>query len=214
VITAAVTKAVAPNCDASVWAPALAAAASEFEINTAARAAHWLAQVAHESGGLAKTVENLNYSPDGLMATFGRTRISREQADHLGRTKAHPADQTGIANVVYGGAWGRKNLGNVQDGDGGRFRGRGPLQITGRANFAKMGDALGLDLLTHPELLSRPDAGARSAGAFWKDRGLNALADADDIEAITRRINGGLTGLDRRQYLLGIARAALAEPVT
>jgi putative chitinase len=211
-ITAAVIKAVAPNCDALVWASALDAASTEFGINTAGRAAHWLAQVAHESGGLIRVVENLNYSPDGLMATFGPGRISVEQANRLGRTPGHPADQTGIANVVYGGAWGRKNLGNLQDGDGARYRGRGPIQITGRQNYSKIGDELGLDLLTHPELLARPDVGARAAGAFWRDHRLNALADADDVEAITRRINGGMLGLAHRQHLVEIARVALLEP--
>lgn len=214
-ITADVVALIAPNCDALVWAPALAAAAAEFEINTSLRAAHWLAQVAHESAGLTRLAENLNYAPAGLIATFGLKRISQADADRFGRTQAHTADQMGIANTVYGGAWGLKNLGNDPErGDGYAYRGRGPLQTTGRANYRKTGARLGIDLEASPGRLVEPAIGARAAGAFWLDHGLNALADTDDLEAITRKINGGLLGLDRRRYLLGIARAALAEPVT
>lgn len=104
---------------------------------------------------------------------------------------------------------GRKDLGNTRPGDGARYRGRGLIQVTGRHNYALASEALGLDLLTHPELLEDPDNAARSAGWFWKGHGLNELADQQLFSAITRRINGGLNGLDDRTALYHRALAAL-----
>ena len=93
---------------------------------------------------------------------------------------------------------GRKDLGNTQPGDGRRFLGRGLIQTTGRANYAECGKALGVDLLAHPELLETPEYAVRSACMFWLSRGLNALADAGDQVAVTRRVNGGTNGLEER----------------
>lgn len=96
---------------------------------------------------------------------------------------------------------GRRDLGNTQAGDGMRFKGRGPIQLTGRANYEAAGRALGLDLVNHPELAARPDVGFRVAAWFWNSRGLNQLADRGDFDGITRRINGGQNGAaDRRQF--------------
>ena len=105
---------------------------------------------------------------------------------------------------------GRKDLGNTQVGDGLRFRGRGLIQTTGRANYIATGKALGLDLVNHPEWLTMPDIAARSAAWFWKAHGLNELADAKAFEAITRKINGGLNGEDDRMALYQAATTALA----
>src|SRR5690349_7641732 len=97
---------------------------------------------------------------------------------------------------------GRKDLGNTQPGDGQRYKGRGLIQLTGRANYAEYGEALGLDLLGNPEIACEPITSLRIACEYWKRRGLNKFADQDDIETITRRINGGLNGLhDRKAYL-------------
>lgn len=93
---------------------------------------------------------------------------------------------------------GRAGLGNVEPGDGKRFLGRGLIQITGRLNYHACGAALGLPLLEQPELLEEPVNACRSAGWFWKLHGLNELADAGEFETITRRINGGTTGLAER----------------
>lgn len=94
---------------------------------------------------------------------------------------------------------GRADLGNTQPGDGSLMRGRGPIQITGRANYRKFGRLIGIDIERHPELAAIPSIGLRLALEYWKDRGLNALADQDDGDAITRKINGGTNGLaDRR----------------
>lgn len=107
---------------------------------------------------------------------------------------------------------GRLDLGNTEAGDGFLFRGRGLIQITGRVNYAAAATALGLPLLTQPELLEEPDIAALSAAWFWNTHGLNALADAGDFNTITRRINGGLNGLDDRLQLWGTARAVFCTP--
>lgn len=102
--------------------------------------AYMLATAHHETGGkFTASIESLNYSVDGLLKTFSRERISEADARRLGRSASRPADQVAIANAIYGGAWGAKNLGNTEAGDGWRFRGRGLLQITGRSNYAKYG---------------------------------------------------------------------------
>lgn len=104
---------------------------------------------------------------------------------------------------------GRADLGNTQPGDGKRFMGRGLIQITGRANYAQISDALGEDFVRFPGLLERPEFAARSAGWFWASRGLNELADAGDHRRITRRINGGLNGLEDRLLILAAAQREL-----
>lgn len=104
---------------------------------------------------------------------------------------------------------GRADLGNTQPGDGFRYRGRGLIQITGRANYQRAGAALALPLVDHPELLAQPDNAALSAAWFWNQHDLNELADAGEFETITRRINGGLNGLEDRQALWKAAKAAL-----
>lgn len=104
---------------------------------------------------------------------------------------------------------GRKDLGNTQPGDGPRYKGRGLIQLTGRANYVEYGEALGLGLVDHPETAADPVISLRIACEFWKRRGLNQFADRDDIETITRRINGGLNGLDDRKAYLAKAKAAL-----
>lgn len=93
---------------------------------------------------------------------------------------------------------GRADLGNTEPGDGHRYLGRGLLQVTGRTNYKAVGLALGLDLLSHPELLESPDPAARSAGYFWRSHNLNEFADADAFGSITKKINGGYLGLDQR----------------
>lgn len=113
-----------------------------------------------------------------------------------------------VRELASGEAYeGRKDLGNIEAGDGVKFKGRGLIQITGRHNYQKCGDALGLDLLARPELLEEPEAACRSAGWFWDSRKLSDLADHSDMHSITRKINGGLNGLPAR---LGYYKAALS----
>lgn len=104
---------------------------------------------------------------------------------------------------------GRADLGNVQEGDGARFLGRGLLQITGRAGYRAAGAALGEDFESYPALLETPRWAALSAAWYWHSHGLNALADAGDFEPITRRINGGLNGQEDRLALWQSAKEVL-----
>ena len=104
---------------------------------------------------------------------------------------------------------GRRDLGNTQPGDGPRYKGRGLIQLTGRANYKRYGDLLGLDLVGNPERAADPVISLAIACEYWKSNGLNAPADRDDIETITRRINGGLNGLEDRRACLQRAKAAL-----
>lgn len=104
---------------------------------------------------------------------------------------------------------GRTDLGNTQPGDGFKFKGRGLIQTTGRANYTATGAALGVDLMVSPEQLSEPELAARSAAWFWKRHGLNELADVGDFMRITRTINGGLNGYSERIALWEVAREVL-----
>lgn len=146
----------------------------EFEINTPARQAAFLAQVGHESGSLHWLVEL--WGPTASQARYEM----------------------------------RYDLGNVAPGDGFRYRGRGLIQLTGRANYKQAGDALGVDLIGQPELLGEPVLACRSAAWFWKSHGCNELADAGKFEAVTKRINGGLNGYAERLGLWEAAKAVLA----
>ena len=105
---------------------------------------------------------------------------------------------------------GRKDLGNTVAGDGSKYRGRGLIQITGRANYMACGEGLGLDLIKQPELLETPQHACMSAAWFWATKGLNTLADAGQFDKITRRINGGLNGAADRQALYARAFKVLA----
>ncbi|WP_275024075.1 glycoside hydrolase family 19 protein [Pseudomonas syringae group genomosp. 3] len=117
----------------------------------------------------------------------------------------HESGQLRYVREIWGptpqqlGYEGRKDLGNTVAGDGSKYRGRGLIQITGRANYAECGEALGLDLIHHPELLEQPEHATMSAAWYWSSRGLNSLADKGDFLQITRRINGGTNGLADRQ---------------
>jgi len=128
----------------------------------------------------------------------------------------HESGQLRYVREIWGptdaqrGYEGREDLGNTVPGDGRKYCGRGLIQITGRANYAACGEALGLDLITNPELLELPQNAAMSAAWFWKHKGLNDLADRDQFNTITRRINGGLNGLADRLALWEKAKAVLA----
>ena len=106
---------------------------------------------------------------------------------------------------------GRKDLGNVNPGDGRRYKGRGLLQLTGRANYKRLGDKLGIDLENEPELAAEPKLSLTIACEYWVDRKINAACDVDDLIAVTKKVNGGLNGLADRRQLLVKAKAALAR---
>ncbi len=106
---------------------------------------------------------------------------------------------------------GRRDLGNTQPGDGRRFKGRGIFMITGRANYQKYGKLLGVDLISNPKIASDPQIAVQTALEYWKDHGLNALADADDVNGITYRINGGYNGLSTRKLYLERAKTVFVR---
>ena len=179
------------------------------------RAAVFLGQIHVESGGFRRVVESLNYSTNALLQVFGRHRISRDEAARYGRNAHHPANQVALANILYGGEFGRKQLGNTELGDGWKFRGRGLKQLTGRDNYRRFSLAWRGDehLLQQPEVVEQPHAAVASAVWFWesqKDRGIEKAADARDVETVTELVNGGDNGLDDRfhwtaQYLRAFA---------
>lgn len=167
-------------------------------IDTPLRIAHFIAQLAHESAMFRRVVENLNYSAEGLSKVFPR---------YFDRTAAaaYARNPRAIANRAYANRLGN---GDEASGDGYRYRGRGLIQLTGRANYRAFGEWLGVDVLATPDVVSSRYAVA-SAVYFWTTRKLNAIADRDDLTAVTRTINGGLNGLDHRLQLLEKARIAL-----
>ncbi|HII3136044.1 TPA: glycoside hydrolase family 19 protein [Enterobacter asburiae] len=179
----------------------------EYGITAPLDQAMFIAQMGHESTGFTRLVENLNYAAENLVPKFGRHRITPQQAAALGRTATQPANQKAIANLVYGGEWGKKNLGNQVAGDGWKYRGRGLKQITGLSNYRSCGQALKLDLVTQPELLEVDENAARSAAWFYASRG--CLRHSGDIERVTLLINGGKNGLDDRRRRFNQAKAVL-----
>jgi putative chitinase len=181
--------------------------AARFDVTTQKRISQFLANVSHETGGFTQLEENLNYSVSGLLKTFGRHRISKADAERLGRTSTRKANQKAIANILYGGEWGRKNLGNTQPNDGWDFRGSGPGQATGRANFQKVQDETGLPVVADPDLLRSAENGMIAALTLWQKWGLNELADSGQTDAIRRRWNGGTLGLQEVRDCYARARA-------
>ncbi len=194
---------------ARAWIEAMQVAMNRFEIDTPLRVACFLSQCSHESFGLTKVRENLNYTPEALIATFG-TRITKIDANRYGRTADHRADQQAIANIVYAGRMGN---GPMESGNGWRYRAGGPLGLTFLRNYQQCGDAIDVDLVGNPILIERPDIGAMAAAWFWFVNGLNKLADKHDVIGISGAINAGnakiqpsrINGLDDR-----IARTAVA----
>lgn len=170
------------------------------DVLTTLRVAHFLAQVAHESSFFARTEENLRYSADALLRVFPRRFKELETA---ARYALQPER---IANRVYADRLGN---GSEESGDGWRYRGMGLIQLTGKANhdaYWAHAKAIGAG----PDALAGPPHAALSAGWFWAVNGVNALADADDVEAVTRLVNGGTHGLAQRRALTERAKAALA----
>ncbi|MGU3523856.1 glycoside hydrolase family 19 protein [Enterobacteriaceae bacterium C23F] len=186
---------------ATRWFQPVSAAMTEFGITSADDQAMFIAQVGHESGGFTRIAENLNYSADGLLATFGKY-FTPQTAQQYGRTTAHPADQKGIANIVYA-----NRMGNIEQNDGWNYRGRGLIQITGHDNYRDCGTGLNTDLLLVPQLLEQDEYAARSAAWFFSSKG--CLKHPGDIVAVTKIINGGTNGLDDRKARYEKAKSVL-----
>lgn len=183
---------------ATSWLSALQPACAEFNISNPLRTAAFLATIGVESGHLSTLVENLNYSADGLANTWparystGQKTVATPTSSARWIPNAQAIglarDPESIANNCYAG---RNGNGDEASGDGWLYRGRGPIQQTGRANYAACAAATGLDLVNHPELLEQPLDGAVSAAWFWSSRNLNSLADAGKFLAISRAVNLG-----------------------
>lgn len=157
----------------------------------------FLGQVLHESSMLERLEEGLSYSAERLCAVWPN------RFPTLADARPYARSPEALANKVYGG-----RLGNVQPGDGWRFRGRGLMQVTGRANYTVVGAALGLDLAANPDLLAQPAIALRASIAWW-ERNVPDSA-MGDVKRVTKLVNGGHHGLDDRTKLAALAGKVLA----
>ncbi len=206
-ITAQQLKAIMPKCNTDQWLNSLNQAMGKFEINTPARIAAFLAQIAHESAETAILSENLNYSALRL------TQVWPQRFPTIVLAQAYAKNPEKLANFVYAGRGGN---GNTASGDGWRYRGRGLFQLTTKDNYRLAGQALALPLVEKPDLLLSPDVAALTAAHFWQRLGLNVLADHQvgdndekDFEKISIKINGGKVGLAERKRYWQLAKKTL-----
>ena len=194
----------------SEWAYPLQVAMNHWEISTAERMAGFLAQCSHESACFSVFQENLNYSAQGLANTWpGRYAVDPRSSVKMPNPLAlrlHRQPEF-IANYTYAGRMG--NSPDPEDGDGWKYIGRGPIQVTGKTNYNLAGAALGVDLEGSPELVLKPEYGAHAAAWFWYTNGCNEMMDDGDFRAVTKTINGGLIGLDKRIIAWDCAKSAL-----
>lgn len=160
----------------------------KYKINTSLRLSHFFAQIKHESN-LKPINENLNYSSTGLLSTFGKYFDAKSAAIYARNPEK-------IANKVYANRMGN---GDENSGDGWKYKGRGFIQITGKSNYTALSKSTGKDYINNPGLLLNEADAMLSALWFWDSKNLNSLADKDDINLITKSINGGLNGLDDRK---------------
>lgn len=175
---------------ADKWVDALNETCERFAIDSPFRIAGFLSNTAHESGGFKFVKENLNYSVASLM----RVWPSRFPTVEVAQRYAMQPEK--IANRAYADRMGN---GDEASGDGAKFLGRGLIQLTGKNNYVAYSMACDNEALQKPEIVEQPKYAAESAGWFWNVNKLNALADAQDVGGMCRRINGGYNGLDDRQ---------------
>ncbi len=185
--------------DAAAWAGPLQAAAEEFHILEPHQQAMWLANCCHESSGFKRLVENMNYSAERLAQVWPNRYATDPRAIH--KRPNELAHRIGgkpdcVANDVYA-----RRLGNGEPstGDGWKFRGHYPVQLTGRYNYTKCGEYTGLDMLADPDVhLNDLPAMSRISAWFWWDKGLNQYADQGDFGGVVKVWNGGHIGLEDR----------------
>ncbi len=170
-----------PAQRAQRWVEPLNAAMRRFGITTKVRASYFLAQLGHESLSLSRVEESLSYSRVRLLEVFGKRIAATEAA-------AFVQQPVKLGNHVYAN---RNGNGPEASGDGYLFRGRGPMQHTGRGNYRRIGELIGQPLEQYPNMLIEPETGALAAAAFWMDEGLNAHADRRDVLAVSRVVNLG-----------------------
>jgi len=179
--------------DPESWATAMNGVFPTYDINTPERVAAFLAQCGHESGGWTIFEENLNYSAQGLCSIFKKYFPTLEEAQHYAKKPEM------IANKIYANRMGN---GAPESGDGYRFRGRGPIQLTGRANYTSFAKEMFDDwenVIENPDWVTADrDFALMSAIWFWNKNKLNVQADSGDIKLMTKKINGGYIGLEDR----------------
>lgn len=174
---------------ADEWLDPLIQTFDKFEIDNNNRIAGFIGQCQHESGNFRRLTENLNYSGKALRAVWPSRFKSDEQA------AAYHRQPEKIANKVYADRLGN---GSEESGEGWKYRGRGVIQLTGKANYAAASDAIGIDFVAEPDLVTQPLYAVMTAGWFWKTNKLNYLCDSQDWKTLTKRINGGTIGLEDR----------------
>ena len=179
--------------DPDSWAASMAEVFPLYDINTPERVAAFLAQCGHESGGWTVFEENLNYSAQGLMKVFPKYFPTADLAN------AYAKQPERIANRIY---CNRMGNGDEDSGDGYKYRGRGPIQLTGSANYKAFAQEMFDDwqnLYENPDwVTSDRDFALMSAIWFWNKNKLNVQADSGDIKLMTKKINGGYIGLEDR----------------
>jgi len=200
-----------PNLDH--WCQALNKILPDYDINTPQREAAFLSQCAHESGNFTQLSENLNYSAQGLANTWpGRFAVKGADGNAV---KPYTPNELAtsiqrnpelIANNVYANRMGN---GSVESGDGWKFRGRGLIQITGRANYTAFAATVNMTPDQVVEYAETFDGAVQTACWFWNTNNLNQYADVNNIKTITQRINGGLNGLDDRIAKYNLAKQVL-----
>lgn len=186
--------------DAAYYLPFLNRALEAAGITTPARVAAFLAQVGHESGDFKYWTEGLNYSSAARIRATWPSRFPTEAS-----ASAFVGKPEALANFVYANRMGN---GSVASGDGWRYRGRGPIQLTGKDNYKAFSAAVGKDFVANPDLVAAPEWGFRAAAWFWQKNDLNRFADANDFIGLTKAINGGTVGLEDRQKRFAATTAA------
>ena len=182
------------------WSEPLTTAFTTFGMNDVNKQAAFIGQCSHECNHFKILEENLNYRPETLQKLFGHKFKPEEIAIY-----AHHPEK--IANRIYANRMGNRD---ESSGDGWKFHGRGCIQLTGHDNYWHFGQAVGQDFVKNPQLVATPMYAALSAGWFWKTHGCNELAEAQNWEGLTKRINGGLFGLEERVRLIHQAVAELS----
>jgi putative chitinase len=182
------------------WVDPLNQTFAKFGIDDVNKQAAFLGQCAHECNHFKTLEENLNYRAETLQKLFGHKF-------NPGEIEVYAHNPEKIANRIYGNRMGNRE---ESSGDGWRFHGRGCIQLTGHDNYWHFGQAINKDMVKEPQLVATPMYAALSAGWFWKTHGCNELAEAQNWEGLTKRINGGLFGLEERVRLIHQAVAELS----
>jgi putative chitinase len=180
------------NTEVDVWFKAIERLFPKYEINTAERVAAFIAQCAHESNDFNVLEENLNYSETSLNLVFGRYFGN---GDNTRDAKEYAHNPEKIANYVYMDEFRKYKMGNVKEGDGWLFRGRGIIQLTGRNNYAAFGKSVDMTAEEVAEYITTERGAIESACWFWEKNKLNDIADSGNIKKISKVINGGNVGL-------------------